>query len=69
VVKTATKEGFELFTNVPGQWAKLLLTLIGEAAEVLGKSLMKNTLCGPASLVRGRKRRCMHSVANMQSGP
>ncbi len=69
VMKAATKEGFEFFMNVLGKWTKLLLTFIGEVAEVLGKSLMKNTLYRTASLVRGRKRSCMHSVASMPSGP
>ncbi len=49
VVKTATKEGFEFFTNVLGKWTKLLLTFIGEVAEVLAKTLMKNTLSGTAA--------------------
>lgn len=55
VVKATTREGLEFFTDVLGKWTKLLLTFIGEGAEVLGKSLMENTLCGTASLVRRRK--------------
>jgi len=46
VVKATAKEGFEFFTNVLGKWTKLLLTFIDEAAALLGKSLMENTLCG-----------------------
>jgi hypothetical protein len=46
VVKAATKEGREFLTNVFGKWTKSLLTFIGEATEVLGKSLMKKASKG-----------------------